>query len=188
MQFEVVIFVVIAYFHQQILALFAEINENLAVFAANAKVEKFIWLSMIPALLETAAFTSQPQFGKRIIAILHGNIVFFQDRVEYFFHITAFMADNFSRNIEIVGSLKIDVVSSHAFLLLDRVHKYCGWVIGDGCIMLSYEIYVVEVAPFDWQSEGVADLELVHNFYGGVAGDVAVVSEVGKIFIEEQGL
>ena len=32
---------------------------------------------------------------------------------------------------------------------------------GDGGVMLSYKIYIVGIAPFDWQPEGVTDLELV---------------------------
>ena len=98
------------------------------------------------------------------------------------------MTYNFSRYIEIVGSLKVDIVPSHTFLLLDRGHKYWRRGIGDCGVMLSYEVYIVDVAPFDWQPEGVTDLELVENFYWGVAGYVAVVSEIGQIFIEEQSL
>ena len=55
-------------------------------------------------------------------------------------------------------------------------------------VVLTQSSNVVFVAPTDWQSESIVDLEFVESFYCGVAWYVTVVAKICQFFLEIKGL
>ena len=91
-QFEVVFFVVCAYFEEQLFALLAEAVQDGAIFAAEAEIQHLVALLVVRSLEEAASLPSQSQLSHRIIK-RPKNLILLQHFCEYLLHVCPLRTD-----------------------------------------------------------------------------------------------